>query len=68
MQIRYTIGIHVHARADDWIRTSINLFTRQEPFCFEPRRQARVRGVEPRGAVLEAACSPRSTLVCSFSF
>jgi hypothetical protein len=27
-----------------------------------------VRGVEPRGAVLEAACSPRSTLVCSFSF
>jgi hypothetical protein len=25
--------------------------------------RARARGVEPRGAVLEAACSPRSTLV-----
>ena len=30
---------------------------------FEPRRQARVRGVEPRRPVLEAGCSPRSTLV-----
>ena len=28
-------------------------------------KQARARGVEPRGAVLEAACSPRSTLVRS---
>ncbi len=63
MQIRYTIGIQTLSRADDWIRTSINLFTRQAPFSVEPRRQARVRGVEPRRAVLEAACSPRSTLV-----
>jgi hypothetical protein len=30
---------------------------------FEPRRQARARGVEPRPPVLEAGCSPRSTLV-----
>ncbi len=28
-----------------------------------PRRQARARGVEPRPPVLEAGCSPRSTLV-----
>jgi hypothetical protein len=27
------------------------------------KKQARARGVEPRGAVLEAACSPGSTLV-----
>ena len=27
-------------RADDWIRTSMDLFTRQEPFSVEPRRQA----------------------------
>ena len=26
-------------RADDWIRASINLFTRQVPFLVEPRRQ-----------------------------
>jgi hypothetical protein len=30
---------------------------------FEPRRQARARGFEPRPPVLEAGCSPRSTLV-----
>ena len=30
-----------------------------------PRRQARARGFEPRPPVLEAGCSPRSTLVCS---
>ena len=29
----------------------------------EPRRQARARGFEPRPPVLEAGCSPRSTLV-----
>ena len=63
MQIRYTIGIQIFTRADDWIRTSINLFTRQAPFCFEPRRQARARGVEPRPSALETDCSPRSTLV-----
>ena len=28
-----------------------------------PRRQARARGVKPRAAGLESACSPRSTLV-----
>jgi hypothetical protein len=60
--IRYTIGIQF-IRADDWICTSISRFTEPEPFYVEPRRQARVRGVEPREAVLEAACSPRSTLV-----
>ena len=31
--IRYTIGTII-ARADDWIRTSINRFTRQAPFSF----------------------------------
>src|SRR5262249_59967840 len=50
-------------RADDWIRTSINLFTRQAPFSVEPRRQARARGFEPRPPALETDCSPRSTLV-----
>ena len=28
----------IHARADDWIRTSINRFTRPAPFSVEPRR------------------------------
>ncbi len=27
-----------HPRADDWIRTRINRFTRAEPFSVEPRR------------------------------
>ena len=27
------------ARADDWIRTSMDLFTRQVPFSVEPHRQ-----------------------------
>ena len=27
-------------RADDWIRTSMNRFTRAEPFSVEPRRQS----------------------------
>ncbi len=30
-------------RADGWIRTSIILFTRQAPFCFEPRRHSNDR-------------------------
>jgi hypothetical protein len=56
---------HRDTRADDWIRTSINRFTRPAPFSVEPRRhKARARGVEPRPPVLEAGCSPRSTLVC----
>ena len=38
MQIHYTIGIRLLLRADDWIRTSMSLFTRQEPFSVEPRR------------------------------
>lgn len=32
-----------------------------------PSGQARARGVEPRGAALETACSPRSTLVFQFA-
>ena len=31
-------GIVIHQRADDWIRTSMNLFTRQTAFSVEPRR------------------------------
>ncbi len=51
-------------RADDWNYTSIERFTGPPPFSIEPRRQqARARGVEPRAAGLESACSPRSTLV-----
>jgi hypothetical protein len=41
--IRYTTGttsFH-YAKADDWIRTSMSLFTRQAPFSVEPPRQAR---------------------------
>ena len=33
---------HRDARADDWIRTSMNRFTRPAPFCVEPRRRQRV--------------------------
>ena len=51
------------SRADDWIRTSMNRFTRPAPFCSSHVGIARARGVEPRPSVLEAACSPRSTLV-----
>ena len=48
-------------RADDWICTSMMRFTGPPPFLIEPRRQqARARGVEPRAAGLEPACSPRS--------
>ena len=50
-------------RADDWIRTSIERFTRPPPFSVEPRRQAGARGFEPRGAALETASSPRRTLL-----
>ncbi len=50
-------------RADDWICTSIMRFTGPPPFSVEPRRQAGVRGFEPRWAVLEAASSPRRTLL-----
>lgn len=32
-------------RADDWIRTSIGLFTKQAPFSVEPRRQDQSIGV-----------------------
>lgn len=38
--IRYTIGTTITTRADDWIRASMNRFTRPVPFCFEPRRQS----------------------------
>ena len=66
--VRYTIGTSFPSRADDWIRTSINrpkkaTQSKPAPFSVEPRRQARARGVEPRPPVLEAGCSPRSTLV-----
>ena len=37
-----------HTRADDWICTSMMRFTGPPPFSIEPRRQAGVRGVEPR--------------------
>ena len=38
--ILHTRGaIAFHQRADDWIRTSIDLFTGQAPFSVEPRRQ-----------------------------
>ena len=61
--IRYTIGT---SRAGDWNCTSICRFTKPVPSGIEPRRrQARARGVEPRPLVLEANCSPRSTLVMS---
>ena len=50
-------------RADDWIRTSMERFTRPPPFSIEPRRQAGVQGFEPCGAALEAASSPRRTLL-----
>jgi hypothetical protein len=53
-------------RADDWIRTSMNRFTKPAPFSLEPRRQARARGVEPRPPALETGCRPRSTLVYLF--
>ena len=32
---------HRDTRADDWIRTSINRFTRPAPFSVEPRRQSK---------------------------
>ena len=55
---------HRDKRADDWICTSICRLTKPVPSSVEPRRrQARARGVEPRAPVLEAGCSPRSTLV-----
>ena len=56
-------GQNSPSRADDWIRTSIDRFTRPAPFYVEPRRQARARGVEPRPPALETDCSPRSTPV-----
>ena len=31
------------ARADDWIRTSMDLFTRQVPFSVEPHRRSLLR-------------------------
>ncbi len=37
-------GRCVPQRADDWIRTSMNLFTRQAPFSVEPRRQCLKKG------------------------
>ena len=67
MQIRYTIGIQFSSRADDWIRTSINLFTRQAPFCFEPRRreQARDERLQTRGLAQRPPVSHRLPLACT---
>ena len=61
-----------HARADDWICTSMIRFTGPALHCSATSAKARARGVEPGtdppGAdwstrVLEARCPPRSTLV-----
>ena len=49
-------------RADDWTCTSIVRFTKPLPRCSATSAtQAGARGVEPRTAALETACSPRST-------
>lgn len=51
-------------RAGGGIRTHINRITGAVPFCVEPRRRsAGAQGFEPCAAVLEAAYSPRSTLL-----
>ena len=49
--------------ADDWIRTSIIRFTKPAPCSFGHVGKARAQGIEPCRSVLEADCSPRSTLV-----
>ena len=49
--------------ADDWTCTSIERCTGPLPFCSATSAQAAVQGVEPRGAVLETACLPASTLL-----
>ncbi len=49
--------------ADDWTCTSIERFTGPLSFCSATSAQAAVQGVEPRGAVLETACLPASTLL-----
>ena len=54
---------HRDTRDEDWICTSMSRFTKPVPSCSATSAKARARGVEPRAAVLEAACSPRSTLV-----
>jgi hypothetical protein len=52
----------ISGKADDWCCTSMIRSLRPAPHSFVPRRpQQAVQGVEPCGAVLEAACSPRST-------
>ncbi len=65
--IRYTSGTRSFFSAPT-TGFAISLFTRQAPFSVEPRRQARVRGFEPRAPALETGCSPRSTLVLPKDF
>jgi hypothetical protein len=54
-------------RAGGGGRTRIIRITGAAPFCVEPHRHlflpARAQGFEPCPAVLEAACTPRRTLV-----
>ena len=51
-------------RADDWICTSMMRFTEPPPrYSATSATQAGVRGFEPRRAALEAASSPRRTLL-----
>ncbi len=49
-------------RADDWICTSINRFTRAAPSCFEPRRQM-TDGVNRRAQTLLRHHKRRSRLM-----
>src|SRR5205823_506800 len=53
-------------RADGRGRTGMGLLTRQVPFQGRATSAARAgaQGFEPCAAVLETACSPRSTLLC----
>ena len=52
------------SRADDWIRTSINRFTRQAPFSVEPRRQSTsARSRTPSGGFGDRLLSQEHTRV-----
>jgi hypothetical protein len=53
----------INARADDWIRTSMNLFTRQVPFSVEPRRQHEREESNPVRQLWRLTALPGATLV-----
>ena len=59
--IRYTIGTDLPEPTTGFAPASSGLQNRR--LAFRPRRQAGVQGVEPRWAVLEAACPPADTLL-----